>query len=177
MKSVYIYKYLLLFLIVGGVSKVEGQEVLLLEVKSQIEAIRFVPGDVLIYKVKDSKEWQERTIIRLIPSSGVILFEDGMEQVEEIGSVRLYNNVAKSIGKLLTGFGASWLLFGVVLDVAGKESFSWTTLAIGATGIGIGQLFLRVAGKRTHKLNKYNRLRLVDLSLPAKNPTIETKAP
>lgn len=177
MKSVYIYKYLLLFLIVGGVSKVEGQEVLLLEVKSQIEAIRFVPGDVLIYKVKDSKEWQERTIIRLIPSSGVILFEDGMEQVEEIGSVRLYNNVAKSIGKLLTGFGASWLLFGVVLDVAGKESFSWTTLAIGATGIGLGQLFLRVAGKRTHKLNKYTRLRLVDLSLPAKSPTIETKAP
>ena len=171
------YNFVLIWLLVGFTLNCQAQEVLLLEVKNQVEAYRYVPGDVLIYRAKESKEWQQRTIIRFIPESNLIIFDDGMVNLNEIGYVQRHNYIAKGAGKLLAGFGGAWLLFGGILGVAGKEDFTWTTLAIGAAGIGLGQLFIHVAGKRNYKMDKYNRLRLIDITMRMSAPETQFQSP
>ncbi len=151
----------------------QAQEVLLLEVKNQVEAYRYFPGDVLKYRLKGSKEWEQRMIIRFLPETNLILFDDGMIDIHEIGHVQRHNSLAKGAGKLFTGFGGAWLLFGGILGAAGREDVTWTTIAIGTAAIGIGQLFIHVAGKRNFKMDKYNRLRLIDLNMW--KPTTETQ--
>lgn len=143
-----------------------SQKILLLEVRNQVDAIRFMPGDKLIYKTAVNREWNQQTIERLLPETNIILFDNGMINVDEIKMVRVYNPGARAAGKLLTGFGTTWLLFGSLLTAAGRESFSWTNLAIGGAAVGLGQLFMRVAGKRNYILDIHTRLRLVDISFP-----------
>jgi hypothetical protein len=143
-----------------------SQKILLLEVRNQVDAIRFMPGDKLIYKTAANREWNQQTIERLLPETNIILFDNGMINVDEIKMVRVYTPVARAAGKLLTGFGMTWLIFGGVLTAAGREPFSWTNLAIGGAAVGLGQLFMRVAGKRNYILDQYTRLRLVDISFP-----------
>lgn len=152
-----------------------AQKILLLEVKNQVEAIRYLPGDVLIYKAFNSKDWQERRIERFILESNIILFEDDMISIDEISKVRVNNQVARAVGKLMTGFGMSWLIYSGVLIAAGRESFSWTNLAIGGVSIGLGQVFTKIAGRRNYSLGKYTRLRLVDISFPM--PKTSSKIP
>ena len=159
------------FLLICNVAN--AQHVLLLEIKNQIEAVKFYSGDQLIYKTKDQHEWQHRTIIRLIPESDVILFEDGMVTISEINKVQLKNEFSRGLGKLFTGFGATWLLFGGILDVADREPFTWTTLAIGATSLGVGQLLLRVVGKKNYTIGKYTRLRMIDITMPEQIPALQ----
>ncbi|MCZ2102269.1 MAG: hypothetical protein LC107_12120 [Chitinophagales bacterium] len=157
--------YILMIVFVSFGFTIRAQEQLLLEVKNQVEAIKFVPGDHLMYRTVDDKAWRNREIIRLIPEANLILFDDGMVEIDEIKSIRIHNYFYKGFGKMITGFGATWLLFGGILNVSGKEDFSWTNVAIGAAGLGIGQLVVHVAGQRTYKLNKHTRLRLVDVSM------------
>ncbi|MBK8515058.1 MAG: hypothetical protein IPL55_01825 [Saprospiraceae bacterium] len=163
----------IIFLIAIFNTNLCGQKLLQLEIPHQVEAVKFMEGDLITFKSKDRPgEWQKRVIETIITGDDLIVFEDGMVPLKDITHFRIYNGTAKAFGQLLTGFGGGWFLFGGIAQLAGKYSFTWGTFAIGAVAIGVGWILNKFVSRRTFKINKNGNLRIIDISFPAKNPDV-----
>ncbi len=161
--------------IVVNIYTVEGQVLLQLEVKNEVEAIKFFPGQDLVIKTKDIDEWQKRTIFRFIPETNLVVFDDGVVVLDEITHVKLSNQMANIAGKAFTAFGSGWLLFGGVAYLARGDEFTWSTFAIGAVAVGIGYLFTKIASKRKYTIGKNANLRIIDISFPTPEEVLKSK--
>lgn len=158
-------KLLSLFLFLFG--HLDGQVLLQLEIAKEVNAVKFAPGDVLVFKsLENPDEWQKKKIERIILDENILILEDGMLLVKDITHVRLSNGAAAGLGKLFTGFGAGWFLFGGIAHFTSNYNFSWGTFAIGAVAIGVGWLFNKVVSKRTFRMGKNGNLRIIDISFP-----------
>jgi hypothetical protein len=173
--SKYGFLFCLLLCCFGSINKAQCQVLLQLEVKNEVEAIKFSPGQVLTIKTKDIPEWEKRTIARLIPETNLIVFEDGVVSLDAITHMKLPNQVANIAGKAFTTFGSGWLLFGGIAHVARGDEFTWSTFAIGAVAVGIGVLFSRIASKRKYTIGKNANLRIIDISFPDPKEVLSTK--
>ena len=142
-----------------------AQKLLQLEIPRQIEAIKFREGDKITFKSKDQPdEWQIKIIETIITGDDILVFEDGMLPLKDITHFRIYNNTAKALGQVLTGFGGAWFLFGGVAQLAGKYEFSWGTFAIGAVSVGVGWILNKFVSRRTFRIGKNGNLRIIDIS-------------
>lgn len=161
-----------LLYVVSG--RVACQVLLQLEIPHQVEALKFFNGDEITFKTTDiPDEWQKRTIEYIIHGDNVLVFEDGMVALKDITHFRIYNNTAKAVGHVFTGFGSGWLLFGSIASLAGKYTFTTGTFAIGAVGIVVGWLLKKIVSKRTFKIGKNGNLRIIDISFPSASVGIE----
>jgi len=156
---------MLIFLI--GSLGVNAQRILQLEILREVEAVKFYEGESIVFKSSEfPKEWQKRTIERIIVEDDIIIFADGMVMLKDITQLRLDNNAAKIGGKVLMGFGAGWFLFGTIANFATENKLRWTDVAIGATALTIGWILSRFISKKTYKMGKNGNLRLLDVSFP-----------
>jgi len=144
-----------------------AQKLLQLEVFREVEAVKFGEGSLITFKTKDfPKEWQTKRIETIITGDDILVFDDGMVVLKDITQLKLQNNTAKAFGKLFTGFGAGWLLFGGVAQVADDFKFTWGTFAIGAVAVGLGWILNKFISKRIYKMGKNANLRIIDISFP-----------
>jgi hypothetical protein len=157
------------------IDKVSSQVILQLEIKNEVEAIKFLPGQDLVIKTKDIPEWEKRSIVRFIPETNLVVFDDGVVTLNEITHVKLPNQVASMAGKAFTTFGSGWLLFGSIAHLARGDEFTWSTFAIGAVAVGIGILFSRIASKRKFTIGKNANLRIIDISFPTSEDVLKNK--
>lgn len=157
------------------ITNLNSQVLLQLEIKNEVDAIKFAPGQELALKTKDIPEWEKRTIMRFIPETNLIVFEDGVVALNEITHVKLPNQVANMAGKAFTTFGSGWLLFGGIANLARGDEFTWSTFAIGAVAVGIGVLFSRIASKRKYTIGKNANLRIIDISFPSSEDVLKNK--
>ena len=156
---------LLVFLIIGN--NLNSQVLLQLEINKEIEAVKFGYGEILMIKTKSSDgEWQKRKLEKLIIEENIIIFEDGMVELSDITHMRLVNNSAAAVGKLFTGFGAGWIVFGGLAHISTDYKFTWGTFAVGAVAMGVGWLFNKIVAKKTYKMGKNANLRIIDISFP-----------
>lgn len=144
---------------------ISAQVILQLEIKYEVEAVKFVPGDLLIYKLKDS-DWQEGEIVKIIQDGNAVLLDHDLVSVSDISEIMLWNRNAQTAGKLLTGFGAGWLTFGSLAHIVGKYDLSWSDAAVGAGAVGTGLLFSKAVAKRRFVIGKDGVLRIIDISYP-----------
>ena len=153
-----------------------AQKLLQLEILREIEAIKFGEGSIITFKTKDyPKEWQIKTIETIIPVDDILVFDDGMIALKDITHLRMSNTTARAFGRLFSGFGAGWLLFGGVAQIAGDYEFTWGTFAIGAVAVGLGWILNKFVSKRTYKMGKNANLRIIDISFPmAPNPRVQS---
>lgn len=160
--------HLLLFVFTFILSlNLDSQKLLQLEIYRQVEAVKFGEGSTIVFKTKDRPgEWQTKKIETVITGEDILIFEDGMVNVSDITHFRLQNQTAAAVGKLFTGFGTGWLVFGGIAQLAGRYKFTWSTFAIGVVAVGIGWLFNKIVSKRTFRIGKNANLRIIDISFP-----------
>ena len=160
--------FLIFFIGMTNALKCDAQVLLQLEIFKEIDAVKFGPGDQITYKTKAfPKDWQTKKLKRIITGDDILVFEDGMVNLSEITQFRLRNGTAAGMGKLFTGFGAGWFLFGGIAHFASDYKFTWGSFAIGAVATGVGWLLNKVVSKRTFKIGKTANLRIIDISFPA----------
>ncbi|MBP6566020.1 MAG: hypothetical protein KA270_02570 [Saprospiraceae bacterium] len=153
-----------------------AQKLLQLEILREVEAIKFGEGSTITFKTKEyPKEWQTKKIETIIPVEDILVFDDGMVSIKDITQLRLSNGTAKAFGQLFSGFGAGWLLFGGVAQIAGDYEFTWGTFAIGAVAVGLGWILNKFVSKKTYKMGKNANLRIIDISFSLTPvPTVQT---
>ncbi len=148
--------------------KGSSQVFLQLERKYEVKSKRFGSGDQLMFQTNSlPQEWQKKRIDYLIPSTGLVMFTDGMVPLEDITKVQVMNTPALSAGYVLTTFGAGWLLFGSVAHLAKLYTFTSRDAVIGGVSLGLGALFTYKISKKTHHLGSISRLRIIDIGFPA----------
>lgn len=153
---------------------IHGQRILQLEILREVEAIKFYEGQSIVLKTSEfPKDWQKKTIERIIVEDGIIIFTDGMVMLKDITQVRLENSAAQIGGKVLSGFGAGWFLFGTIAHFATENKLRWTDVAIGATAVVIGWVLTKFISKKTYKMGKNANLRLLDVSFPTPDEVLQ----
>lgn len=167
-------KKLLLFIFINISVSLNGQILMQLEIPHEVNAIKFYEGSVLKFKSRQfPEEWQVKTIDRILFDEKILLFSDGMLEMSEITHVQMVNGTAKGIGKLFTGFGGGWLLFGGIAAITKKNKFDFQTAAIGVLSGGIGLLISNVFSKKTYTIGKNGNLRIIDISFPDQKSEIQ----
>jgi hypothetical protein len=164
-------KLLCILLLVGYIIlppiQLRAQKLLQLEIFREVEAVKFGEGSVITFKTVDfPKDWQTKKIERIITEENLIILEDGMLPLKNIYQFRIYNNTAKAFGKLLTGFGAGWFLFGGIAHFASGYQFTVGNFVVGGVALGIGWLLNKIVSKKTYTIGKTANLRIIDISFP-----------
>ena len=159
---------------ISNLSLLNSQKLLLLEKSKEIEALKYGEGNTISFKTKQfPDEWLTKRIETILVDANTILVDDRMISIEDITHFRVQNPAANAFGLLFMGFGSSWFLFGTIAHFTTDNKFTWTNFAIGSTALAIGVLFRKIVSKRTFKIGKSARLRLVDISFPS--PEIKRK--
>jgi hypothetical protein len=146
-----------------------AQKFMQIEVDNEVNALKFYEGAKLTFKTKDyPDDWQTNVIEKILVEDNVILLKDQMINIKDVTEIKLINGTTKAFGALFKTFGAGWFLFGGIAHFTSETNkFTWGQFGIGATAIGIGYLFDKVASKRIYKMGKNANLRLLDISFPA----------
>lgn len=159
--------WILFCLIICGYLNLSSQVLMQLEIPHEINAIKFYEGSTIKFKSKQfPDDWQIKSIDRILFDEKILLFTDGMLEMTDITHIQMVNGTAKGIGKLFTGFGGGWLLFGGIAAITKKNKFDFQTAAIGVLSGGIGLLISNVFSKKTYTIGKNGNLRILDISFP-----------
>jgi len=156
-----------LFLVVG-ITNIQGQRFLQLEIYRQVQTLKFYEGDVIKFRsIAFPDEWQEQQIVKILPDANVLLFDESMINIDDITKVKIVKSGARAAGNILEVFGLAWLGFGGIAAIAGNDNFkfTWGTFAIGATAIAVGAFFKRIVANKTYTIGGNAKLRIINLDL------------
>lgn len=161
MKWIYSFFFFLCFTVYST-----AQVFLQIEKINSPKTIKLAPGEFLEYTLKEYPDvWRRSEILDLKFDENLIVFEDTYRNLDELDKVRLYRKWAKSTGHGMMQFGGAWFLFGGIASLADPDyEMSGREVVIGALFAGIGYLIKKIFYKKTLKLTKKARLRIVDLS-------------
>ncbi|WP_420457911.1 hypothetical protein [Neolewinella sp.] len=160
-------RLLLLLLFVLVCTCVRAQRVLLFEKLTSSKSERVYEGDMLRFRMKGDKFWQEGYIREMRPDIQALVINDRYVLLDEIESVYQGNTIATKLGYGLITFGAGWSVFaalGYATDKDPSTSYSVDDALVTATSVGAGYLLIKVLGTRKFRPGKFRRLRIVDIS-------------
>ncbi len=161
-----ISKWLLLLtvLILSSISA-SSQVFLQIEIFNQPKTIKYHQGMSITYQDTDyPDEWQSQVIRSVMVDENMILFDNGFLSLDKITKVKRTNAAAKYGGKTLMTFGAAYLLFGTIIELAtDNEGLNATNVSVGTGALATGYLLNRTFGKKIYWMGKTSRLRIVDL--------------
>ncbi|MBK9152356.1 MAG: hypothetical protein IPM26_15865 [Saprospiraceae bacterium] len=147
----------------SGISQVLMQ----LEIFKEVKAIKYYPGDVIHYKVKQfPKDWRQSKIERILFDEKMLITNDGLVKLEDITEFRVYKPNVYALGLRLIQAGVVWWTYGAIIHIFTENKFTWSTFAIGATAAGIGFILKKWVSRRTFKIKKNANLRILDVSFP-----------
>ena len=163
---------LLLFL---STSVTQAQVFLQVEKFNDPRTLKIQPGEYLTYTLKEYPDvWRKEQIQAIDYEGNMIVFDEGFRTLEELDKIRLYRGWAKAIGYGLMQFSAGWYLFGGIATVTQSDyTMSEREIVIGGIFAAVGFVIKQLFYKRTIKLGKRHRLRIVDIRLfdPSYAPT------
>ena len=146
---------------------VRAQKVLLFEKLTASQSERLYEGEMLKFRMKGDKFWQEGPIREMRPDIQALVMNDRFIMLNEIESVHQGATAGKVVGLSLMAFGTSWSfwsLAGNYTDGDPMTRYESRDLMISLTSIGTGFLIQQLLGKKRFKPGKYKRLRVVDTS-------------
>lgn len=164
----YFITTILLVLLAGSLS---SQVMLQLERRNSLKVKRYHPGDILRFKTKEYKEWQSGEIVQILPEAKSLVFADRITYLRDITHVSYDRRWAKVGGTKLTQFGIVWLSLAGISELAKKAGVLRSnydagpdTIAIGVWAIATGLILKKGFGIARKRINKRNRVRIIDLS-------------
>ena len=136
-----------------------------LEIFNSAKTIKYAPGQRLVFKTKSlPDEWQKQKIESILYEDNIIVFPQGMVELDEITHIKTRNNVAFALSRMLYVFAGTALIYGGIGDIVTRQlSPGLFIYTLGPAGLGF---FLdKVVTTKVYYLNKNSRLRLLDLRL------------
>ena len=153
----------------------QAQVFLQLEKFNDPKTIKIQAGQYLSYTLKEYPDVWRREQIQAIDYEGnIIIFDEGFRTLAELDKIRLYRGWAKGVGYGLMQFSGGWYLFGAIATLTQDDyTMSEREIVIGGLFAGVGLLIKQLFYKRTIKLGKRHRLRIVDIRMydPAYEPS------
>ncbi|GAB4490355.1 MAG: hypothetical protein OHK0019_09080 [Saprospiraceae bacterium] len=143
-----------------------SQKMLLLERVNNPRPTKMYIGDELQYRIAGKEDyWYQRTITDMLPDRNVLLLDNFAVNLGDISQIKVRRKgIWRITGGALLTFGASLTLATTIAVLYKDEGTNFGALygtAAGSFGIGY---FLST--KRTLKLGKKHRLRLIEIALP-----------
>lgn len=161
-----IFKWLfVLMLLLLSQAPATAQVYVQIEIFNQPKTIKYSPGQSITFQEKSNPdEWQSEIIRDILVDESVLLFEHGFLSIDNITKVKRTNVAAKYGGKTLMTFGAAYLIFGVIIEVATpNEGLNTTNISVGTGALATGYILNKTFGKKIYWMGKTARLRVIDL--------------
>ncbi len=160
---------ILLFALISSPS--EGQIFFQYEQANSLKVQKYQAGDIITFRLKQfGDEWITDDILQIVPEDNSLVFYDQIVQLDEFTHFQYDRPWAKLTGTSLMTFGASWLIFGGAIEglrridaIDTQYEFGTDTAIIGISTIVTGYLTQKLWGKAIKKMNKRNRVRIVDV--------------
>ena len=158
-------RYLLLFCIFLSVSVCHAQKFLQMEKAGTFKVKRYYPGDEVTFKISGDDSWYTEEILDVLVDDGLVLFSYRAIPVTDITHIRSFKmqRWSKPIGNQLYNFGLGWLVFSLGAALAGTPLTNAVIVVPASSGI-IGFLIQKIFRRRTFKMNKSRKLRLLNLT-------------
>jgi hypothetical protein len=146
-------------------SNLQSQVYLQLERFNNPKALKFGISDKLEYKLKEyPDQWKTDYILDLKADEQLLVFEHSYYHLQDLKAIRLRYPAIKGIGTKLMQFGGVWYVFGGLGTVTISDyTMSQRELVIGAGFAATGFLLKSLFYKKTVRVGKRKRLRVVDL--------------
>lgn len=144
-----------------------AQKVLLFEKLTSSSSERLYEGELLKFKMKGDKFWQEGPIREMRPDIQALVINDRFIMLDEIDTVDQGTTAAGIAGYSLMTFGVGWSFWALVGNYTDGDPltrYENRDLMTSLTSIGTGFLLTQVLGKKRFKIGKHKRLRVVDTS-------------
>ncbi|HMS68702.1 MAG: hypothetical protein IPN72_15440 [Saprospiraceae bacterium] len=143
-----------------------SQKYLQLETINDPQTLKYTENDKLTFRSVSLPDWQSRRIERLVIPDSLVIFNDGFMKLDQFDAIQTTRPIVGIAGKGFMTFGVAWGVFGIIDELynPGKQ-IDTKTVVIGSTSFLVGYGLQKLFYKRTHKLGKRYRLRLLDLSI------------
>lgn len=141
------------------------------EQANTLKVRKYQAGDIITFRLKQfGKEWISDDILQLVPEDNTVVFYDQIVQLDEFTHFQYDRPWANTVGTSLMTFGGSWLIFGGAIEglrrldaIDTNYEFGTDTAIIGLSTIVTGYLTKKLWSKALKKMNKRNRVRIIDL--------------
>lgn len=141
------------------------------EQANSLKVRKYQAGDIIKFRLKQfGEEWITDDIRQIVPEDNTLVFYDQIIQLDEITHFQYDRPWANSVGTSLMTFGTSWLVFGGAIEglrsidaIETDYKFGTDTAIIGVSTILTGYLTKKLWSKAIKKMNKKNRVRIVDV--------------
>lgn len=143
-----------------------GQRVIYLEEFDKQRATKIYEGQQLEIKEKElSNSWQRIRIEAIFPEDGYFAADDGIHYLKDITHVRFKRRWARYLRNSLGTAGTTTAIYGALTGVRnGSMAEIIGFPVVGGIIYGVGWLIDRAFYNRVLKINKRNRLKLIDLT-------------
>jgi hypothetical protein len=151
----------------GTVMPVKGQIYLQLERSGSLKTLRYSPGDILTFSLKnDDKGWHERFIVSLDAAQNRIVLQDVVISLDSIESILLERKAAGAqiVGTALQAGGINLILYAGQDAIFRDRDFDWTATVSGLLNIIVGTAIKKIFRRSVFRISPRKRLRIVDLN-------------
>jgi len=144
-----------------------GQKFVQMETQGRVKVKKFYVGDEITFSLKgDDEFWYTETIDDVLVEENLIVLNGRAVKVGDITAIRSYKGRAfsKSLSNKLFFFSGTWFGYSLIAAALGAAPLTGATAVIGGTAVGLGILIRLLFKKRTWKIGKRRRLRLMNLN-------------
>lgn len=143
-----------------------GQKMVLLERANRAKTTKLYIGQALRFRLAGAEDyWYDRTITEILPESNTLLLDNFPVKLDSIVALRVRRKpVIRLIGGTLFTFGASLAVATTAAAIYRDRDTAYGALyGTAAASLATGAL---MSTKRTLKLGKKHRLRIIEIKFP-----------
>lgn len=145
-----------------------AQKLLQIEKVGTLKVQRFYIGDEVVFQLEGETEnyWYRERIQDIMVESKSVLFTNRLIKIADITKIRTFNNQGWSRGLSTNAFVASGGFVGLSLIASAVTEFMLSPATVILPGVTIiAALAIRIIFRRkTHRMGKRRRLRVLDLN-------------
>ncbi len=145
-----------------------SQKLLQIEKVGTLKTQRYYIGDEVVFQLKGETEnyWYKERIEDVLVDAKSILFTNRVIKIDDIAKIRTFKNRGWSKGLSNNAFVASGSFVGMSLFAAALTEFmlSPATVILPGSAIVAGLIIRFIFRRKTYKMGKRRRLRVLDLN-------------
>ena len=164
--KIYLPLFILFFVFIAN--PIFGQKLLQIEKVGSLKTQRYYIGDEVVFQLKGETEnyWYKERIEDILVDSKAVLFTNRVIKIADIAKVRSFKNRGWSRSLSDNAFVASGSFVGLSLLAAATTEFMLRTATVIIPGSAIvaGLIIRLIFRRKTYRMGKRKRLRVLDLN-------------
>lgn len=164
--------YYTFFILLCLIGQLNAQVRLQMDRFGKKKSMDFYEGETITVRLKGEDVYQELQIKKLYPEANMMLTQLGPVQIDDIERLRTFNKkkTGKYLSYMLWVFGTSWGGYSLIAFLAFGEPLTWSILWVMGVSFLIGWILRRVLRRKTYKIGKKRKLRIIDMTIEPFRP-------